>query len=59
MGVTLAADGKELLCSTKNGKLWRLLSRDLTTTLHSASHTVSSYMSLGSCHRAASLDDHP
>eukprot|EP00395_MALV-II_sp_L67-2_P000232 gene232-383_t len=40
MGVTLAADGKELLCSTKNGKLWRLLSRDLTTTLHSASHTA-------------------
>lgn len=40
VSVTLACDHREVLVSTKNGKIWRCLTKDLTTTLHSASHTV-------------------
>jgi len=34
-----SADGAELIAGTRNGKLWRLLSSDLTATLQTASHT--------------------
>lgn len=37
--LTPSADGQELVAGTRNGKLWRLLSSDLTATLQSASHT--------------------
>jgi len=37
--LTPSADGAELVAGTKNGKLWRLLSSDLTATLQAASHT--------------------
>lgn len=37
--LTPSADGQELVAGTKNGKLWRLLSSDLTATLQTASHT--------------------
>jgi len=37
--LTPAADGQELVAGTRNGKLWRLLSADLTATLQAASHT--------------------
>lgn len=40
MSLTMSADSREVLVSTKNGKLWRLLTSDLTTTLHAASHVV-------------------
>mmetsp|Transcript_13532 Transcript_13532/g.33226 ORF Transcript_13532/g.33226 Transcript_13532/m.33226 type:complete len:634 (+) Transcript_13532:86-1987(+) len=40
VSVTLACDHREVLVSTKNGKIWRCLTKDLTTTLHSASHTL-------------------
>lgn len=39
-GITLSADKRECLVGTKNGKLWRCLSTDMTATLLSASHTV-------------------
>ncbi|CAD7928444.1 unnamed protein product [Amoebophrya sp. A120] len=44
VSVTLSADAKEVLVSTKNGKLWRCLTKDLTTTLHSAAHTFDAAM---------------
>ncbi|CAE7731088.1 CFAP52 [Symbiodinium microadriaticum] len=37
--LTPSADGAELIAGTRNGKMWRLLSSDLTATLQSASHT--------------------
>jgi len=37
--LTPSADGAELVAGTRNGKLWRLLSSDLTATLQAASHT--------------------
>lgn len=37
--LTPSADGAELVAGTRNGKLWRLLSSDLTATLQTASHT--------------------
>jgi WD40 repeat protein len=37
--LTPSADGHELVAGTRNGKLWRLLSSDLTATLQSATHT--------------------
>jgi len=37
--LTVSSDGAELVCGTKNGKLFRLLSSDLTATLQSISHT--------------------
>lgn len=39
MALAPSADGQELVCGTRNGKLWRLLSSDLTAALQSASHT--------------------
>mmetsp|Transcript_71406 Transcript_71406/g.209626 ORF Transcript_71406/g.209626 Transcript_71406/m.209626 type:complete len:624 (-) Transcript_71406:115-1986(-) len=39
MALTASADGAELIAATRNGKMWRLLSSDLTATLQSASHT--------------------
>jgi len=38
-GLTPSSDGAELVCGTRNGKLWRLLSSDLTATLQAISHT--------------------
>eukprot|EP00927_Polykrikos_kofoidii_P038705 TRINITY_DN33117_c0_g1_i1.p1 TRINITY_DN33117_c0_g1~~TRINITY_DN33117_c0_g1_i1.p1 ORF type:complete len:626 (-),score=90.66 TRINITY_DN33117_c0_g1_i1:168-2045(-) len=40
VALTPSADGAELVCGTRNGKLWRLLSSDLTATLQSFSHTA-------------------
>mmetsp|Transcript_97321 Transcript_97321/g.272366 ORF Transcript_97321/g.272366 Transcript_97321/m.272366 type:complete len:625 (-) Transcript_97321:82-1956(-) len=37
--LTASADGAELVAGTRNGKLWRLLSSDLTATLQAATHT--------------------
>jgi len=37
--LTPSADGLELVAGTRNGKLWRLLSSDLTATLQAATHT--------------------
>merc|ERR1719164_91216 len=37
--LTPSADGAELVAGTRNGKLWRLLSSDLTATLQAVSHT--------------------
>ncbi|CAK8986146.1 unnamed protein product [Durusdinium trenchii] len=37
--LTPSADGAELVAGSRNGKMWRLLSSDLTATLQSASHT--------------------
>jgi len=37
--LTVSADGLELVAGTRNGKLWRLLSSDLTATLQAATHT--------------------
>ncbi|CAJ1402866.1 unnamed protein product [Effrenium voratum] len=37
--LTPACDGAELIAGTRNGKMWRLLSSDLTATLQMASHT--------------------
>lgn len=39
MALTISSDGAELVCGTKNGKLWRLLCSDLTATLQGISHT--------------------
>mmetsp|Transcript_21963 Transcript_21963/g.62350 ORF Transcript_21963/g.62350 Transcript_21963/m.62350 type:complete len:624 (-) Transcript_21963:81-1952(-) len=36
--LTPSSDGAELVAGTRNGKLWRLLSSDLTATLQAASH---------------------
>merc|ERR1719486_1110817 len=38
VSLTPSADGAELVAGTRNGKLWRLLSSDITATLQSASH---------------------
>ena len=40
MSLAMSCDSREVLVSTKNGKLWRLLTSDLTTTLHASSHVV-------------------
>lgn len=37
--LTPSSDGAELVAGTRNGKLWRLLSSDLTATLQAGSHT--------------------
>jgi WD40 repeat protein len=37
--LSVSSDGAELVCGTKNGKLFRLLSSDLTATLQAISHT--------------------
>jgi len=37
--LSASADGRELLCSTIDGKMWRLLASDLTATLHSSVHS--------------------
>jgi len=39
VALTPSADGAELIAGSRNGKMWRLLSSDLTGTLQSASHT--------------------
>lgn len=39
VALTLSSDSAELVAGTRNGKLWRLLSSDLTSTLQAASHT--------------------
>lgn len=39
MSLTPSSDGAELVAGTRNGKLWRLLSSDLTATLQAISHT--------------------
>merc|ERR1712107_132455 len=39
VSLTASSDGQELVCGTRNGKLWRLLTSDLTATLQSISHT--------------------
>ena len=38
--ISCSRDGRELLVGTKNGKLWRLLTSDLTATLHASAHTA-------------------
>merc|ERR1719346_561049 len=37
--LTPACDGAELVAGTRNGKLWRMLTSDLTATLQAVSHT--------------------
>eukprot|EP00442_Polarella_glacialis_P000386 CAMPEP_0115057730 /NCGR_PEP_ID=MMETSP0227-20121206/5933_1 /TAXON_ID=89957 /ORGANISM="Polarella glacialis, Strain CCMP 1383" /LENGTH=617 /DNA_ID=CAMNT_0002442591 /DNA_START=85 /DNA_END=1938 /DNA_ORIENTATION=- len=37
--LTPSSDGAEMVAGTRNGKLWRLLSSDLTATLQAATHT--------------------
>lgn len=39
VALTPSCDGKELVAGTRNGRLFRLLSSDLTATLQAASHT--------------------
>merc|ERR1719210_2275949 len=39
MALTASCDGQELIAGCRNGKLWRLLSSDLTATLQAATHT--------------------
>jgi len=39
VALTPSADGAELACGTRNGRLWRLLTSDLTATLQAVSHT--------------------
>mmetsp|Transcript_131870 Transcript_131870/g.328804 ORF Transcript_131870/g.328804 Transcript_131870/m.328804 type:complete len:622 (+) Transcript_131870:90-1955(+) len=39
VALTASGDGAELVAGTRNGKLWRLLSSDLTATLQAATHT--------------------
>jgi len=41
--LTPSSDGAELVAGTRNGKLWRLLSSDLSATMQSASHTDEVY----------------
>jgi len=37
--LTPSADGRELMCGTIDGRIWRLLATDLTATLHSSVHS--------------------
>lgn len=39
--LTAAADGQELMCSTVDGRMWRLRAGDLNATLHSSVHSGS------------------
>merc|ERR1719265_2938259 len=38
VGLAASQDGVELICGSRNGKLWRLLTSDLTATLQSTAH---------------------
>jgi len=38
MNLSLTADGKEVICGTSSGQIYRVLVFDLTYTLHSEAH---------------------
>ncbi len=41
MNLSLTSDGKEAICGTSNGQIYRVLLSDLTFTLHNEAHCLS------------------
>jgi len=59
MNLSLSADGKEVICGTSNGQIYRVLVFDLTYTLHSEAHcsSVNSCFYTKSNDSFAAIDD--